>query len=284
MGAADLVCDAVVVYVRGMLNPAPAPSPFSDITPMLDHLPPTPKAVSADDVRDKLDTQNVKAGPLLPLLVQLQRWKNGASLLNHPRICLFASHYAVPDDAAATTQNTITALQNDHHPLKQVAASLNADLRIYELDLAQTKRTAQQAAQAMTYGMLSIDDKSDAIVIASLSEGAQKAAKAIQNLGDREPDDLLQELVTEAGLDFFAALGAALAARLAGQVVITGGAFGEALNHILEQLSPQATEHVVLSVSDVVTQDMAPVFAAVQNLQQARFLLSFLPTQHVRIV
>lgn len=251
---------------------------------MLDHLPPAPKAVSADSVRDKLDGHNVKAGPFLPLLTQLQRWQNGPAVLNHPRVCLFASHYAVPDNAATITQNTMTALQGDHHPLKQVTAALNADLRVYELDINQNKRTPQQAAQVMTYGMLSVDDKSDAIVIASLSEGAEKAAAAVMTLNDREPDDLLQELVQEVGLDFFAALGAALAARLAGQVVITGGAFGAALYHILEQLSPQAVDHVILSVSDLVTQDMAPVFAAIQNLQQARFLLSFMPTQHVRIV
>lgn len=267
-----------------MKNPVSNSSPFADITPLLDHFPAAPRQVTEDGVSEKLNAHNVKAGPLLPLLAQLQRWQAGLAILNHPRVCLFASHYPVPADAATVTQNTITALQDDHHPLKQVTASLNADLRVYELDVTQTKRTPQQAAQAMTYGMLSVDDKSDAIIIGTLSEGATQAMAAVHHLSDREPDDLLMELVQDAGLDFFAALGAALAARLAGQVVIVSGAFGDALHFILQQLSPQAAEHIVTSVSDVVTQDMPPVFAAIQNLQQARFLLSFLPTQHVRIV
>jgi hypothetical protein len=251
-----------------------APSAFADITPLLAHLPAAPEPLSSETLVAHLDRYSVKPGPLLPLLLHLQRWQNKTPVLAHPRVCAFASHYA--SDTQHTTQQTINALQGEGHPLKKLAAILNADLRVYELDLAQTDRNPAQAAQAMTYGMLAIEDKGDVVVIASLSDGVEAAAQKT-TIGTGSPDDILNALVSKLGLDFFAALGACLAARLAKQPVFVSGAFGVCLIDVLNHLAPQAADHLYLCETSELTQTLPPVFTPVHALQQTAFLLSFLP-------
>ena len=262
-------------------------SVFADILPMLDHIPPAPPVASAPDLTAQLDRYHVKAGPLLDLLLHLKRWQKNGLTLSHPRICLFAAAYDAPANAVTKTQDTLTQLQGDTHPLKAIATGLNTDLRIYELDLTQQERSAQQAAQAMIYGMLAIEDKGDAIVIGSLSEGAEHAAQQIDvQTWPTDADDLLHALAMQSGLDVFAALGACLAARLAGQPVLLCGAFGAVVKAVLERLAPAAAAHVYEIIPFQAQTDMPPLFATLQNLQQVKFLLAFLPTpkQHVKLV
>ena len=266
-----------------MLKHASSPSAFADIIPLLNHLPPAPPAADPAVLVAQLDQYHVKAGPLLPVLAHVQAWQKRSPHLTHPRLCAFASHY---NNGSAQTEKTIQALQSDNHPLKQLAASLNADLRIYELDLAQTSRSPAQAAQAMTYGMLSIEDKGDVVVVASLSDGAEQAAQEWTLHPEQLADDLLHNVAAHLGLDFCAALGACLAARLAAQPVLVSGFFGEKLIAVLQALDEEAAAHVYLCDANDVTQTMAPVFTPVQILQQIRFVLAFLPaplkTVHVR--
>ncbi len=275
-----------------MLKHANTPSAFADITPLLDHLPPAPAVPNADLFLTPLQAAHVQPGPLLPTLQHLQRWQKHGPSLTHPRVILFASHYAAPVDAAAKTKNTIAALQANSHPVKTIAATLNVDLRVYEMDLDHAARTPAQAAQAMTYGMLAIEEKGNVIVIASLSEGSEQAAQTLKILAGKTTDDVLQSLVSHMGLDFFASLGAALAARLAGQPVLFAGAFGSAVMRVLAQLSDQAAEHSLMVDATDFARSLPPVFAALQQLQQLQFVMSFLPAslkrngpiQHVQLV
>jgi hypothetical protein len=254
-------------------------SPFADILPMLDHLPALPAMPDGAALGKALQVHGIEASTYLPVLNHLQRWQKKMPTLNHPRLCLFASHYT---NGEVATQKTITDLQSDRHPLKVIAAHLNADLRVYELDLEHSHRAVEDAAQAMTYGMLAIEEKGDALIIGSLSAGAETAAHNIKFDHPMNAETLLQTLAPQMGLDFFAALGACLAARLAGQSVVLCGAFGALLQQVLTQLHSDAAAHIL--VNETENQTMPPLFAAAHLLQQTRFLMAFLPVTHVQLV
>lgn len=238
---------------------------------MLAHFPAAPSVVSVPSF-----AQGVKSDSLSPLYTHIQRWKPQSMQLGYVRVALFASHY---EAGADQTRATLDALQNDLHPLKKAASRLNADLQVYELDLDHSARNAAQAAQAMTYGMLAIADKGDAVIIGSLSDGVEQAAPDVSV----QSEDLLEHLSQQMGLDFFSALGACLAARLAGQPVILFGAFGNLVQRVLTQLSTEAASHTMMAVADQ-TIAMPDLYAALYNIEQIRFLSAFAPVPHVRPV
>ncbi|HEY1097174.1 MAG TPA: hypothetical protein VGF14_08040 [Alphaproteobacteria bacterium] len=249
-------------------------SPFSDILPLLEHLPDAPQTMPLQSLASLFQKQRVTTTQL-PFLEFLQRWQKIIAV-NHPRLCLYASAYDAPDNAAAQTEKNIAACNNPATALQQQCQQINIDLRVYELDLTTRGMTDARAAQAMTYGMLAVEDNIDVLAIHTLSSGADEAAQQLlkTDLPVEHGEMILSTATALMGLDFCAALGACLAARLAQKPVLLSGDFGRALQKVLNRLSPKATEHIYLANEELVP----ALYQSLYQLQQARFAMTFLPS------
>jgi hypothetical protein len=252
-------------------------SPFADITPVLDHIPDRQTVDTAYDIAGVLKQQDINAAGLMKLLHHMQQWQ-GHITVKHPRLCLFGSAYQHPAQAAEHTAQLIAQCQDVTTPIQILCRMVDTDLRVYELDLSQQAVTDRRAAQAMTYGMLAVDDNIDVILLHSASVGHDDAAIAFlkQFKPQDDADSILQSIVPHMGLDFFAALGTCLAARLAQKPVWITGSFGHALKDVLHALSPQAAEHLYLAGHDH-SLHLPDIYALLHHLQNIRFVTSFLP-------
>lgn len=253
-------------------------SPFAEIIPVLDHLPPL-QVQAAYDSMAVLQQQDINAAGLRKLLEHMQSWQ-GAIAVKHPRLCLFGSAYAQPAQAAEQTAHLIAQCQDVTKPIQILCRMVDTDLRVYELDLTQHSMTDRRAAQAMTYGMLAVEDNLDVVLVHSASVGHDNAAIAFlkQFTPHDSAEDVLQSVVPHMGLDFFAALGTCLAARLGQKPVMVTGSFGHALKDVLQALSPQAAEHVFVAGHDH-SLHLPDIYALLHHLQNLRFVASFLPSQ-----
>lgn len=252
-------------------------SPFADILPVLDHIPARKNYIPPYDFVSVLKRQDIHAAGLMKLLTHLQQWQNEITV-KHPRLCLFGSAYPQPDDASAHTAQLIAQCQDVTTPIQKLCRMVDTDLRVYELDLSQKTVTDRRAAQAMTYGMLAVEDNLDVILLHSISVGHDDAAiaflKQFSPAGSAE--EILNHAVIHMGLDFFAGLGCGLAARLAQKPLIVTGAYGHAIKDVLQALSPQAAEHVIVLGHDHALH-LPDVYALLHHLQNVRFVSSFLP-------
>lgn len=249
-------------------------SPFADILPLLEHLPDAPQNIPLQSLSGLFQKQQVTTTQL-PFLEFLQRWQKIIAL-NHPRLCLYASAYDMPENAAAQTEKNIAACNNPATPLQQQCQQINTDLRVYELDLTTRGMTDARAAQAMTYGMLAMEDNIDILLVHTLSAGADEAAQKFlqMDLPAGHGDMILSTATSIMGLDFCASLGACLAARLAQKPVLLSGDFGRAVQKVLNALSSKAIEHIYLADDAA----MPSLYQQLYQLQQARFALTFLPS------
>jgi hypothetical protein len=252
-------------------------SPFADILPVLDHLPARKDYIPPYDLAAVLKRQDINAAGLMKLLTHLQQWQNEITI-KHPRLCLFGSAYTQPDQAATLTAQLIAQCQNVAMPIQMLCRMVDTDLRVYELDLSQQAVTDRRAAQAMTYGMLAVEDNVDVILLHSLSVGHDDAAIAFlkQFNKDADAETILNNAVSYMGLDFFAGLGCALAARLAQKPVLVTGSYGHAIKDVLQAMSPQASEHIIVLGHDH-SLHLPDVYALLHHVQNVRFVSSFLP-------
>lgn len=183
--------------------------------------------------------------------------------MRHPRITLFLSRHGIAEDLQQDLAALTAALSKPSHPLSAIASEINADLQVYELDLTTASGNPQNGAamdetgamQALAYGMMAVQPGVDTVVIALPNPAVPMAAKSIAHaLGHKE--DALDALLQYGSFDIAAALGAALAARLAKAPVLLDDS-AEIIAPLLAALSPSAALHV-LPARAVITQDMAP--------------------------
>lgn len=195
------------------------------------------------------------AAQTLGTLAPLRQWladTQGKALpdLRHPRIALFLSRHGMAADIQDDLHLLPAALAKPAHPLSAIAATLNADLQVYELDIETASGDPAQgpalgeaeALQALSYGMMAVQSGVDSAVIALSNPAAAVAAENIRT-ALAKGDDALAALLQFGGFDIAAALGAAIAARLAKAPVILDDS-AEVIGDMLAALAPQGAAHL----------------------------------------
>jgi len=202
-------------------------------------------------------------GTLAPLWQWLADTQGKTPALRHPRIALFLSRHGIAADVQQDLAALPAALARPAHPLSAIAAEINADLQVYELDIDTASGDPArgpalgeaEALQALAYGMMAVQPGIDCAVIALPNPAAALAAQNLRAALDAK-QDALKALLQYGGFDIAAALGAAIAARLAKAPVLLDDS-AEIIGDILQALAPAAALHC-RSARDVITADMAP--------------------------
>lgn len=194
------------------------------------------------------------------------QWMTGAQnkakpVIRHPRIALFLSAHGSYPTLQQNLADLPKVFSDSKHPLTLLAAQQNADLQIYELDLetpsadikSGAAMTAENAVQAIAYGMMSVQPGVDFLILATGNAAtpvlAEKMAEAIA-----KGSDALEALLRFGGFDLAACLGAALAARLARVPVLLDDS-ADVILPLLTALNPQAADHIHLA-TDILPQEM----------------------------
>lgn len=233
-------------------------------------------AMTLDDIRrlareemPPLSAQIAPSGAAaLGLYAPLRQWLadvqgKAQPVLRHPRIALFLSRHGTAPDMQTDIHLLPAALGKPAHPLAAVAAEMNADLQVYELDLARASgdpaagaaMEADEALQAIAYGMMAVQPGIDSLVIALPNPAAQIAAAPMRT-ALAQGKDALDTLTAFGGFDMAAALGAALAARLAKTPVLLDDS-AAVIADLLAALAPNAALHL-RHAADVLAGDMRP--------------------------
>lgn len=176
--------------------------------------------------------------------------------IKHPRVAMFLStHGAFPEKQSALPQ-LLADLRDGKHAVAPLVREANADLQVYELDLAISSRDfraekaldAQEAAQAIAYGMMAVQPGVDLLVVCAPNPVADLGAKEITRALKAGMDGL-DTLLRFGGFDIAAMAGAVVAARLARIPVVLEGEAAEAAAGILAQLQKEAADHTRKSSS-----------------------------------
>jgi nicotinate-nucleotide--dimethylbenzimidazole phosphoribosyltransferase len=170
--------------------------------------------------------------------------------LRHPRLALFLSRHGGGGDIQDGIAALPSVLAAPAHPLSAIAAEINADLQVYELDLATASGdpaqgaalTEEEALQALAYGMMAVQPGIDCIAIALPNPAAAGAAENLQRALAAQQDPLAA-LLHYGGFDIAAALGAAIAARLARTPVLLDDS-AAIVGEMLGAMSAEATLHI----------------------------------------
>ncbi|MDB5478437.1 MAG: hypothetical protein JWM96_932, partial [Alphaproteobacteria bacterium] len=127
----------------------------------------------------------------------------------------------------------------------------------------------EEAAQALIYGLMAVEEHVDCLIVDSLSQGSdtilQNWHSELLKENAAEPLALLQSL--GAGHDLFALLGAVLAARMAGIPVFGGAKLGAVLPLVLSHLLPGETDIFLLLPAAFPAPDMVQAIMSLQQLQ-----------------
>lgn len=222
----------------------------------------------------ELDTESAE------ILSWLARWQGKfPPRLHHPRLILFASDHGL-SDGSEKAQMLVEQILAHAAPVCAAAQSIDADLRVYELDLATpTADCAQTAAMgegectaAIVYGMMAIEMGLDIVGLAAISNGSKFSAAAIayilgyeelaQFWAENAPANFLTqtnllhapyaaeplELLRRAGgREIAAIVGAIIAARMAKLPVLLEGAAGLAAAMILWASEPRTIKHCLFT-------------------------------------
>lgn len=176
--------------------------------------------------------------------------------LQRVRLALFAASHGCSASSSAQARTQLEALGNGTAPVLSALQQIDADLRVYELDLDQPSADYTQgpalseeaAAHAMAYGMMAVEPGIDLLAIAALSTGGESAYAAFEaeaRAQTAKDADILGLFIRYAGADGCAMLGAMIAARLANLPLLMDGAAASAAAYVLVRMSgPNAAQHV----------------------------------------
>lgn len=203
----------------------------------------------------------------------------------HPRLALFAANHGVARLAPPQTPLVaqLPELVDPNGALAQQVAAVDADFRLYEMNLAEPGADFTQGqpalsdkvcVQAMAYGMMAVDMGLDVLALAAMGDGQALAAAALiaaltgTSVADvlaatgAEPShaETLQPQIDLAagqpplvllarfgGAALAALTGAMMAARMAHTPVVIHEAGGLAALTVLHRLEARAARHVALA-------------------------------------
>lgn len=223
------------------LSSAPHASPLDEIRALiLNDLPALPPAAAAEQL-----------GGLAPVW----RWLSAAQhkarpAIHRPRVALFMAAHGAHPERQTVLPGLLADLKNGAHAVSPLVTAADADLQVYELDLSRPSHdfrkepalNEQDAARAISYGMMAVQPGVDLLLLSALNPAADLAAAAISRslAGKNDP---LETLLRFGGFDIAAITGAIAAARLARIPVILDGPAAEASGGILRALHPDALAH-----------------------------------------
>ena len=173
--------------------------------------------------------------------------KDGASL-THPRLSLFGSFYGdlATGDAKDKARQTIEAILGDNHMVNEMSASMDADLRLFEMSDLKVGETftPNQIAHAVSFGMMVAEQGLDLHLIGGVGIGYEGVFKALDeaikddDAGTMSKDAAVDFLFNHAGDDVAAMCGVIVASRLARTPVMIYDQAGMAALTILAMMDP----------------------------------------------
>lgn len=200
-------------------------------------------------------------------------------ILKHPCVALYAAGYA--DQATEKTALRLQKLSRQDDPMTRLCTQVNADLRVYELDLSRNVPSQglseEDAAHAMSYGLMSVEEHVDCLVPEVISPGADQVLTEWHSALLREDalDPLEALRNAKAGADLFALMGGVLAAWMAGIPVFCGSQLASVLPLALARLLPEGHSTFCISLpSAIVASDAVQ---AVSGLKQLQLILALGP-------
>lgn len=179
----------------------------------------------------------------------LPPWEEKKTSPTHPRLAVFlAAHGAYPEEQQHL-RVLLKQLQQGKHVMVEHARGMNADLRLYELNLAAPSAdfrladalSEEAAAHAISYGMMSVEPGVDLLCLHASNPVAQIAADHILDATD---ENVWQSLLKYGGADICAMMGAMIAARLAKIPARVEDKAGEAAREVLRRLRKDSVDHV----------------------------------------
>ncbi len=174
---------------------APTPASFDEIRRILRDLPGPDKAAHAEVVRH--DAELTKPPGALGRLEEIAKWLaawqgRAAPRVERPRIAVFAGAHGVAQRGVSAFPPEVTAQMVKNFldggaAINQIAATIDADLRIYELDLAHPTAdfttapamSETRAANAMTYGMMAAEPGIDVLCLGEMGIANTTAAATL---------------------------------------------------------------------------------------------------------
>lgn len=194
--------------------------------------------------------------------------------IRHPRIALFmAAHGAYPEKQQ-NLNPLLAQFKDGHHPVADLSEAANADLQVYELDLASPSAdfrkthalTPARAAHAISYGLMCVQPGVDLLAVAALNPVADMAGERIAAALKDKTDPLLA-LLMAGGDDISAIFGLLVAAQLARVPVVLEGKGALAAGAVLRMMRPDAAAHLQNAA------DILPKQAASAGLGHASALI-----------
>lgn len=172
----------------------------------------------------------------------LAGWQGRAApRVERPRIVLFAGIHGNSDAARGRAHVEIgtrmQALTAGTGLVCSIAEQADADVRLYEIATDRERRAPNAAAiaRAVVYGMTTVESGLDVLGVATLSPGLQWRD---------DNDDPFDALILQGGEEIAAAIGAMIAARMAGAPVICDGAGARLAARLLARAQPGAADHI----------------------------------------
>ena len=176
--------------------PAPqAPATFEEMRRILRELPGPDLAAQTDVVRRQAELTKPPGslGRLEEIAEWLAAWQGRAQpRVERPRVAVFAGSHGVARRGVSAyppevTQQMVKNFLNGGAAINQLAAAIDADLRIYELDLehptedfTQTAAMSEaRAANAMAYGMMAAETGIDVLCLGEMGIANTTTAAAL---------------------------------------------------------------------------------------------------------
>ena len=219
-----------------------------------------------------------------PLMAWLWLARDARGLsVQHPRLSVFWANHGFsaarsPDDSRPDRAASLLALQqlvDGKGAVVKLCEAVNADLRVYEMDLdtptgdvlahpAAVAMSEEDFSRAVAYGMMAVEPGVDILAIAASGHGSETGAQAIVKAikGDIPANPVFlvdqiaargaalkgfERLAAIGGFEVAALAGAMIAARLAHIPVIGDGPAALAAWAILREENPASVDHVRLT-------------------------------------
>lgn len=185
-------------------------------------------------------------------LIWLARAQGKTPELRRPRLALFAGAHGCAADSTAQTRAQLERLTSENDPVVKVLGAVDADLRVYELDLDTptadfTRGPALSegaAAHAMAYGMMAVEPGVQLLALGGFGAGGEQTYPALLKALEHSADPLTT-LAAHGGLECCAIVGAILAARLAKVPVLVDGGAAQSAAAVLAKMAPDSVAHVL---------------------------------------
>ena len=275
----------------------PGTANFDEIRLLLDDLP--GPDLAAGTAAAEREGQLTKPAGALGRLEEIARWVclwqgRHPPRVDHARVCVFAGNHGVAAQGVSAYPSEVTAQMVANFvagggAVNQLAALVDADLRVYEMALDQPTEdftlgpamSEAQCAQAITYGMMAVEDGIELLALGEMGIANTTAAAAICHAlhgGDASDwtgpgtgvkgaalgakiaavragvaankaamTDPLQVLRCLGGQEIAAIAGAVIAARVARTPVLLDGYTCTAAAAVLYAIDPALLDHCLIA-------------------------------------